>query len=60
MLGTLLALLLVDIGSDVRRLVSLLGVVVFVLFGLAFSRHPRQVSHGSCHVDGMGLPTVSL
>lgn len=39
----LLGLLLFDIGSDVRRLASLLGVVVFFAFGFAFSRSPRQV-----------------
>ncbi|KAJ1519567.1 hypothetical protein ONE63_004842 [Megalurothrips usitatus] len=41
--AALLVLLLVDIGGDVRRLVSLLGVVVFNVLGLVFSRHPRQV-----------------
>ncbi|KAK3914609.1 Solute carrier family 28 member 3 [Frankliniella fusca] len=42
-LVAILVLLLLDIGSDRRRLAALLGVLVFVLLGWACSRHPRRV-----------------
>jgi len=43
----LLALLLYDMRSEHRRLVSFLGAVVLLSLGYIFSRHPGQVSSES-------------
>ena len=47
--------LLVDTREEPRRLVSALGVLVLVLLGFLFSRHPAQVLYRVCSLQSSQL-----
>jgi len=45
LVAALVTFLVIDTADERDRLISFLGLVVFILFGFVFSKHPSRVSH---------------
>jgi hypothetical protein len=53
LVAALVTFLVIDTADERDRLVSFFGLVVFILLGFVFSKHPSRVSHviGNCEPE---------